>query len=180
MIFFTRKALGEAAFADWGWRIPFFVSLGLVAISIWMRLKLSESPAYQKMKDAGAHSTAPFADAFGRWSNLKLVLIAFFAVMTAQGAFWYTAFFYSEIFLEKFLKVDGPYANLMILIAAVISAPLYVFFGWLSDRVGRKWVMRVRHDLGADRPLPGFPPDDPGRQSGSGRGLRAHADRGGR
>lgn len=156
VIFLTRRAAGEAAFADWGWRIPFFVSIGLVSISIWMRLKLAESPAYQKMKDAGTQSRAPFADAFGKWPNLKLVLIAFFGLMTAQGAYWYTAFFYSEIFLEKFLKVDGAYANLMILISAVISAPLYVFFGWLSDKVGRKWVMWFGMTLGVVSLYPGF------------------------
>jgi MFS family permease len=156
VIFCTRKIIGEAAFADWGWRIPFFVSVGLVAISIWMRLRLSESPAYQKMKDAGEHSRAPYADAFGRWPNLKLVLIAFFGLMTAQGAFWYTVFFYSEVFLEKFLKLDGAYANLMILIAAIVSAPLYVFFGWLSDKLGRKWIMWFGMTLGLVSLYPAF------------------------
>ncbi|MDR3510082.1 MAG: MFS transporter [Caulobacteraceae bacterium] len=156
VIFLVRKATGEAAFAAWGWRVPFFVSVGLVAISVWMRMKLSESPAFQKMKDAGEHSQAPYADAFGRWPNLKLVLIAFFGLMSAQGAYWYTVFFYAEVFLEKFLKVEGPFANLMIMIAAIASAPLYIFFGWLSDRIGRKWVMWFGMTLGAVTLFPGF------------------------
>ena len=156
VIFVVRKLTGEAAFADWGWRIPFFVSAGLVATSIWMRMKLSESPTFQKMKDAGTDSRAPYSEAFGRWSNLKLVLIAFFSLMCAQGAYWYTVFFYSEVFLEKFLKVDGPFANLMIMLGAIVSAPLYVFFGWLSDKVGRKWVMWFGMTLGALSLFPGF------------------------
>jgi len=156
VIFAVRKLTGEAAFTDWGWRVPFFVSVGLVAISVWMRMRLSESPAFQKLKDADEHTKAPYADAFGRWSNLKLVLIAFFGLMSAQGAYWYTVFFYSEVFLEKFLKVDGPSANLMILLAALASAPLYIFFGWLSDRVGRKWVMWFGMTLGAVTLFPGF------------------------
>ena len=156
VIFVVRKLTGEAAYADWGWRIPFFVSAGLVATSIWMRMKLSESPTFQKMKDAGTDSRAPYSEAFGRWSNLKLVLIAFFSLMCAQGAYWYTVFFYSEVFLEKFLKVDGPFANLMIMLGAIVSAPLYVFFGWLSDKVGRKWVMWFGMTLGALTLFPGF------------------------
>lgn len=156
VIFAVRKLAGEAAFAAWGWRVPFFVSVCLVAISVWMRMRLSESPAFQKMKDAGEHSRAPYADAFGKWSNLRLVLIAFFGLMSAQGAYWYTVFFYSEVFLEKFLKVDGAYANLMIMIAAIVSAPLYIVFGWLSDRIGRKWVMWFGMTLGAVTLFPGF------------------------
>jgi MFS family permease len=156
VIFLVRKSTGEAAFTAWGWRIPFFLSVGLVAISMWMRLRLSESPAFQRMKDAGGQSKAPYAEAFGRWSNVKLILIAFFGLMSAQGAYWYTVFFYAEVFLEKFLKVDGPFANLMIMLAAIASAPMYVFFGWLSDKVGRKWVMWSGMTLGMLTLFPGF------------------------
>jgi MFS family permease len=156
VIFLVRKSVGETAFAAWGWRLPFFVSAGLVAVSIWMRLRLSESPAFARMKAAGNHSRAPYAEAFGRWPNIRLILIAFFGVMCAQGAYWYTVFFYAEVFLEKFLKVDGPFANMMVMIAAIVSAPLYVFFGWLSDRVGRKWVMWFGMALGAASLFPGF------------------------
>ncbi len=156
VIFAVRKSLGEAAFAAWGWRLPFFASAILVGISIWMRLSLSESPAFQRMKDAGAASQAPFAEAFGRWSNLRLVLIAFFGLMCAQGAFWYTVFFYADVFMEKFLKLEGDYANLVVMIGAVVSAPLYVFFGWLSDRIGRKPVMWFGMTLGAVALFPVF------------------------
>jgi MFS family permease len=160
VIFLTRRTVGEAAFSatdfGGGWRIPFFVSIGLVAISIWMRSRLSESPAFQRMKDSGEASRAPYAEAFGRWPNLKLVLLAFFALMTAQGAYWYTVFFYSGVFMQTFLKVDADYTNLMILLAAVLSAPLYVFFAWLSDKVGRKPVMLAGMTLGLLALFPGF------------------------
>jgi predicted MFS family arabinose efflux permease len=160
VIFLTRRAVGEAAFSSpgWtgGWRIPFFVSVGLVAISIWMRSRLSESPSFQRMKDAGESSRAPYAEAFGRWPNLKLVLIAFFALMSAQGAFWYTVFFYSGVFMQTFLKVDADFTNLMILSAALLSAPLYIFFAWLSDKVGRKPVMWFGMALGGVALFPGF------------------------
>jgi MFS family permease len=160
VIFLTRRAVGEAAFSSpgWtgGWRIPFFVSVGLVAISIWMRSRLSESPAFARMKAAGDSSRAPYAEAFGRWPNLKLVLIAFFALMSAQGAYWYTVFFYSGVFMQTFLKVDADFTNLMILCAAILSAPLYVFFAWLSDKVGRKPVMWLGMTLGLVALFPGF------------------------
>jgi MFS family permease len=160
VIFLTRRAVGEAAFSSpgWtgGWRIPFFVSVGLVAISIWMRSRLSESPSFQRMKDAGESSRAPYAEAFGRWPNLRLVLIAFVALMSAQGAYWYTVFFYSGVFMQTFLKVDADFTNLMILCAALLSAPLYVFFAWLSDKVGRKPVMWLGMALGVVSLFPGF------------------------
>ena len=160
VIFLTRRAVGEAAFSSpgWtgGWRIPFFVSVGLVAISIWMRSRLSESPSFQRMKDAGESSRAPFAEAFGNWPNMKRVLIAFFALMSAQGAYWYTVFFYSGVFMQTFLKVDADFTNLMILCAALLSAPLYVFFAWLSDKVGRKPVMWLGMTLGVVALFPGF------------------------
>jgi MFS family permease len=140
-IFVTRRAVGEEAFADWGWRIPFLISAGLLAVSIWMRLKLSESPAFKALKEAGEHSKAPFRESFAHWPNLKLVLLALTAIMFAQGAVWYAAFFYTQVFLEKFLKVPPATVNLLIMAVVAVSAPLYVFFGWLSDRVGRKPVM---------------------------------------
>jgi hypothetical protein len=108
------------------------------------------------MKAAGDSSRAPYAEAFGRWPNLKLVLIAFFALMSAQGAYWYTVFFYSGVFMQTFLKVDADFTNLMILCAAVLSAPLYVFFAWLSDKVGRKPVMWLGMTLGLLALFPGF------------------------
>jgi len=156
VIFVVRRLGGEAAFAAGGWRAPFLMSAGLVAISIWMRLRLAESPAFEKLKQTGGPARAPFTEAFLRWPNLKLVLIALVALMCAQGAYWYTVFFYSQVFMEKFLKVGDGYANLMILIIAWVSAPLYIFFGALSDKVGRKWVMWAGMTLGLVTLFPGF------------------------
>ena len=147
---------GPEAFDAWGWRIPFLFSAVLLAISIWMRLKLSESPTFAKMKAEGEHSTAPYAEAFGQWKNLKVVLIALFAVMSAQGAVWYTVFFYSQTFLEKFLKVPAETINVLLMGATLISAAFYVVFGWLSDRIGRKPVLLFGMVLMTAAYFPGF------------------------
>jgi MFS family permease len=156
VILITRTAIGEAAFADWGWRVPFMVSVGLLAISMWMRLKLAESPAFTRMREAGTHSQAPYAEAFGQWPNLKLVILAFLGMMSAQGAVWYCSFFYVQTFMEKFLKVDPATINLLMMAAVAASAPLYVFFGWLSDRVGRRPVMLFGMTLALVAFFPGF------------------------
>jgi MFS family permease len=150
------RAFGPEAFDAWGWRIPFLLSAGLLAISIFMRLKLAESPAFAAMKAEGETSKAPYAEAFGRWPNLKLVLIAFFALMCAQGAVWYTAFFYVQTFLEKFLKVPPETINALMVAATVVSAVGYVAFGALSDRVGRKPVMLAGMTLMLVAYFPGF------------------------
>ena len=141
VIFITRRALGEEAFAAWGWRIPFLVSVVLLAISVWMRAKLSESPAFAKLREEGEVSTAPLREAFADRTNLKRVAIAFFAIMCAQGAVWYFTFFYMQVFLEKSLGIPGATKDLLLIIMTVASAPLYVLFGRLSDKVGRKPVM---------------------------------------
>lgn len=156
VILLTRTAMGEEAFTAWGWRIPFLVSVGLLGVSVFMRMKLSESPSFQKLKEAGEETKAPFKEAFGQWSNLKTVLLALTAIMFAQGAVWYCAFFYVPIFLERFLKVDPKTVNLLIMSATAVSAPLYVFFGWLSDRVGRKWVLWFGMTLALVAFFPGF------------------------
>jgi MFS family permease len=137
----TRTAVGEAAFLEWGWRVPFLISVVLLIISVWLRFKLSESPAFQKLKEEGDISPTPLREAFGRWDNLKRVLIAFFGIMLAQGAVWYLSFFYVQVFLTKSLGVPESTKDALILGITIVSAPLYVFFGWLSDRVGRKPVM---------------------------------------
>ena len=137
----TRTALGEDAFNDWGWRIPFLASILLLAISVWMRLKLSESPAFAKLREDGEVSKAPLREAFARRDSLKQVLIAFFAIMCAQGAVWYFAFFYIQVFLEKSLGLPAATKDLLLIAMTLVSAPLYVLFGALSDRVGRKPVM---------------------------------------
>jgi len=137
----TRTSLGEDAFGLWGWRIPFLVSAVLLAISVWMRAKLAESPHFAKLREDGEVTTRPLREAFGNWDSMKRVLIAFFGIMCAQGAVWYFTFFYLQVFLEKSLGVAGTTKDLLLIIMTVASAPLYVFFGRLSDRVGRKPVM---------------------------------------
>jgi MFS family permease len=141
VILVTRTAIGEEAFAAWGWRIPFLASILLLAISLWMRFKLSESPAYAKIKAEGAVTKTPLREAFAERKNLKVVLVAFFAFMAAQGAVWYSTFFYIQVYLERTLGLPGPSVNLVIMMMTIVSAPLYVLFGWLSDRIGRKKVM---------------------------------------
>ncbi len=141
IIFATRTALGEDAFAVWGWRIPFLVSILLLGISVWMRLKLSESPQFAKLKKEGATSKAPLTESFANRESLKRVLIAFFGIMCAQGAVWYFTFFYLQVFLEKSLGLPGATKDMLLIVMTLISAPLYVYFGWLSDRIGRKPVM---------------------------------------
>ena len=141
VIFASRTWLGEEAFGNWGWRIPFLVSVILLAVSLWMRLKLSESPEFARLIAEKKVSNRPFREAFGRRENLKRVLIAFFGIMFAQGAVWYFTFFYMQVYLEKSLGMPASMKDVMILIMTIVSAPLYVFFGWWSDRIGRKPII---------------------------------------
>ncbi len=141
VIFAARTWLGEEAFNAWGWRIPFVASILLLAISVWMRVKLSESPHFAKLREEGAVTKTPLREAFGRRESLRQVAIAFFGIMAAQGAVWYFAFFYMQVFLEKSLGLPAGTKDMLLIVMTVVSAPLYVFFGWLSDRVGRKPVM---------------------------------------
>jgi MFS family permease len=141
IIFATRSWLGEEAFGAWGWRIPFLVSVILLGISVWMRVKLSESPQFAKLQEEGEVSKTPLREAFATRDSLRRVAIAFFGIMCAQGAVWYFSFFYIQVFLEKSLGLPGSTKDLLLIIMTLVSAPLYVFFGWLSDRVGRKPVM---------------------------------------
>ncbi len=136
-----RSAIGEADFAAWGWRMPFLVSIVLLAVSIWIRLQLAESPIFQKMKEEGTTSKAPIKEAFGEWKNLRWVLIALFGAGAGQAVVWYTGQFYALFYLEKVLKVDGATANILIAIALAIGTPFFVIFGWLSDRIGRKPII---------------------------------------
>ncbi|HZB69254.1 MAG TPA: MFS transporter, partial [Sphingomicrobium sp.] len=141
IIFAARSWLGEEAFNAWGWRIPFLVSILLLAISVWMRVKLSESPHFAKLKEEGEVSKTPLREAFATRDSLRRVAIAFFGIMCAQGAVWYFSFFYIQVFLEKSLGLPGATKDMLLIVMTLVSAPLYVFFGWLSDRVGRKPVM---------------------------------------
>jgi predicted MFS family arabinose efflux permease len=152
----TRETLGEEAFSAWGWRVPFLLSAVLLAISLWIRLKLDESPMFRRMQEEGRTSRAPFTEAFLRWSNLKIVLIALFGLLMSQGAVWYTAQFYTQVFLEHVIKVEPTVVNALIMALAAASAPLHMFFAWISDRVGRKPVMLFGLGLAAICYFPGF------------------------
>ncbi len=137
----TRTAVGEEAFADWGWRVPFIVSIALLAISVWIRMSMQESPAFKKMKEEGKTSKAPLSESFGQWANLKIVLIALFALVAGQGVVWYTGQFYALFFLPQALKVDGATANILVAISLLIATPFFVIFGTLSDKIGRKPII---------------------------------------
>src|ERR1700712_333651 len=128
-ILFTRAALGEPEFAAWGWRIPFLVSVLLLAVSVWIRMRLSESPVFQKMKDEGKGSTSPLKDAFGNWSNAKIVLLALLGGVMGQGVVWYTGQFYALFFLQSILKVDGYTANLLIAWSLLLGTGFFIVFG---------------------------------------------------
>ena len=136
-----RFALGEEAFAAWGWRLPFLISIVLLGVSMWIRLQLNESPVFQKMKDEGTTSKAPLTEAFGQWGNLRWVIIALVGAVMGQAVVWYAGQFYALFFLEKTLRVDGATANILIAIALALATPFFVFFGWLSDKVGRKPII---------------------------------------
>jgi len=140
VILFTRELTG-AAFDVWGWRIPFIVSIVLLGISVWIRLSMSESPAFQKMKAEGKLSKAPISESFGQWKNLKVVLLALFGLVAGQAVIWYTGQFYALFYLTQVLKVDGKTANLLMALALVIGTPFFVVFGSLSDKIGRKPVI---------------------------------------
>ncbi|EOA03397.1 MULTISPECIES: MFS transporter [Herbaspirillum] len=137
----VRTAVGEAAFADWGWRIPFLVSILLLAISVWIRMSMNESPAFLKMKAEGKTSKAPLTEAFGQWKNLKLVILALVGLTAGQAVVWYTGQFYALFFLTQTLKVDGPTANILIAAALLLATPFFLFFGSLSDKIGRKPII---------------------------------------
>ena len=136
-----RLSMSAEDFAAYGWRIPFLLSIVLLAFSIWIRLQLSESPAFQKMKDEGTQSKAPLSEAFGRWDNAKIGLIALFGAAAGQAVVWYTGQFYALFFLTQTLKIDGTTANLVMALALLVGTPFFIFFGWLSDKIGRKPII---------------------------------------
>lgn len=137
----TRTIVGEEAFSDWGWRVPFLVSALLLAISVWIRLSMNESPAFKKMKAEGKTSKAPLSESFGQWKNLKIVLLALFGLTMGQAVVWYTGQFYALYFLTGPLKLDGPTANILIAISLAIGTPFFIVFGSLSDKIGRKPII---------------------------------------
>ena len=139
----TRTAIGEAAFADWGWRVPFLVSILLLAVSVYIRLSMNESPAFQKMKAEGKTSKAPLSESFGQWKNLKIVILALVGLTAGQAVVWYSGQFYALFFLTQALKVDGPTANILVAYSLILGTPFFVIFGMLSDKIGRKPIIMV-------------------------------------
>jgi len=137
----TRVALGEKDFADWGWRVPFLLSAVLLVISVWIRMQMQESPAFQKMKEEGTHSKAPLSEAFGQWKNAKIALFALLGMVMGQAVVWYTGQFYALFFLGSVLKVDVFTTNLLIAYSLVLGSGGFVLFGWLSDKIGRKPII---------------------------------------
>jgi len=137
----TRTYMGEDAFKAWGWRIPFLVSIVLLAVSLWIRMQLAESPVFLQMKSQGTTSKAPLSEAFLRWGNLKIVIIALAGAVMGQAVVWYTGQFYALFFLERMLRVDGATTNILTAIALVLATPGFIFFGWLSDKIGIKPII---------------------------------------
>ena len=152
----TRVAIGEDAFADWGWRVPFIVSIALLAISVYIRLSMNESPAFVKMKAEGKTSKAPLTEAFGQWKNLKIVILALIGLTAGQAVVWYSGQFYALFFLTQALKVDGPTANIMVAVSLIIGTPFFIVFGALSDKIGRKPIILAGCFLAAITYFPVF------------------------
>jgi MFS family permease len=136
-----RILLGTPTFEAWGWRIPFLVSLVLLGVSVWIRLKLNESPLFQTMKSEGKTSKAPLRESFAHWANLKYVLLALFGLTAGQAVVWYTGQFYTLFFLTQIVKVDAQTANLLIATSLLLATPFFLVFGALSDRIGRKPII---------------------------------------
>src|SRR3954471_22067211 len=141
LILGIRTAMGETAFNDWGWRIPFLLSAILLAVSIWIRLQLAESPAFQRMKEEGTQSKAPLTEAFGNWTNGKIALLALLGATAGEAVVWYGGQFYALFFLTQTIKVPPVPAQIMIVIALALATPGFILFGWLSDKIGRKPIM---------------------------------------
>jgi MFS family permease len=139
----TRTLIGEEAFADWGWRVPFIVSILLLAISVWIRLSMNESPAFVKMKAEGKTSKAPLSESFGQWKNLKIVILALVGLTAGQAVVWYSGQFYALFFLTQALKVDGATANILVAASLIIGTPFFIVFGSLSDKIGRKPIIML-------------------------------------
>ena len=143
VIIVVRTRIGEDAFKAWGWRIPFLVSALLLMVSLWIRLRLNESPVFQKMVDEGSTSKAPLTESFAKWPNLKLVLLALAGLTAGQAVVWYTGQFYTQVFLEKILKVDGLLTNELVALSLLLGTPFFIVFGWLSDKIGRKPIIML-------------------------------------
>jgi MFS family permease len=152
----TRTIIGEEAFADWGWRVPFLLSILLLGVSVYIRLSMNESPAFTKMKAEGKTSKAPLSESFGQWKNLKIVILALIGLTAGQAVVWYSGQFYALFFLTQALKVDGPTANIMVAISLIIGTPFFIVFGALSDKIGRKPIILAGCFLAAVTYFPVF------------------------
>ena len=141
VVIVTEQALGEKAFGDWGWRIPFIISAGLLIVTVYVRARTAESPAFKALHEAGQVSRSPLGEVLTSWQSLKTMLIALFSFMTAQGVIWYTCFFYTQVFLAKLVKLDDSQTHLLIIGMTIVSAFFYITFASLSDKIGRKPVM---------------------------------------
>jgi MFS family permease len=137
----TKTYLGDKDFGDWGWRVPFIVSIALLGISVWIRLSMNESPAFKRMKEEGKTSKAPLSESFGQWKNLKIVILALIGLTAGQAVVWYTGQFYALFFLTQALKVDIATANILVAISLIIGTPFFIVFGSLSDKIGRKPII---------------------------------------
>ncbi len=141
VILLVRSYMGEAAFAAWGWRVPFLISIFLLAISVYIRMQMEESPAFKKMKEEGTHSKAPLSEAFGQWKNAKFALLALLGLTAGQAVVWYTGQFYALFFLQSILRIDAWTANVLIAWSLILGTGGFVVFGALSDRIGRKVII---------------------------------------
>jgi MFS family permease len=141
VILVIQTMMSKEAFAAWGWRVPFLLSFVLLGISVWIRLSLSESPTFQRMKDEGKGSKAPLSEAFGQWKNARIALLALFGLTAGQAVVWYSGQFYALFFLANVLKVDAQSVNIMIAVSLALGTGFFVVFGWLSDKIGRKPII---------------------------------------
>jgi MFS family permease len=148
LILGIRTLMGEEAFGDWGWRIPFLLSIILLAVSIWIRLQLAESPVFQRMKEEGKNSKRPLSEAFGQWSNAKIAILALLGATAGEAVIWYGGQFYALFFLTQTIKVQATTAQIMIATSLAIGTPCFILFGWLSDKIGRKPIMLAGFALG--------------------------------
>jgi MFS family permease len=143
VILIVQQTMSKDAFAEWGWRIPFIISAVLLGISVWIRMRMNESPAFKKMKEEGKGSKAPLTEAFGQWKNAKIALLALFGAVAGQAVVWYCGQFYALFFLQNVLKIDPASVNTMVAISLAIGAIFFVVFGWLSDKIGRKPIIML-------------------------------------
>jgi len=156
LVLAIRTSMGEDAFADWGWRIPFLVSVILLGVSLWIRLQLNESPVFMKMKEEGKASKAPLSEAFGIWANAKIAILALLGATAGEAVIWYGGQFYALFFLTQTLKVAPATAQIMIAIGLAIGTPFFVLFGWLSDKIGRKPIILAGFAIAAVTYFPLF------------------------